>query len=166
MDKASDFGSRDCRFESCHGRKFSFSVLFMIQPMKKIVQRPRSFFAECIAHIHESCSMIHLIFTENRHQQSSATSKPPKYSLRNTVWYSYLFRDGSKLVRPTQESWVHIILTVPIISWMDGPYYMVRILKFSPMNFEMSQTMIYLHFSLVDPDQRAYFVTFYCLLLE
>ncbi len=24
MDKASDFGSEDCRFESCRGRNFSF----------------------------------------------------------------------------------------------------------------------------------------------
>ena len=31
---------------------------------------------------------------------------------------------------------------------------------------KMSQTMIYLHFLPVDPDQQAYFVTFYCLLLE
>ena len=25
MDKASDFGSEDCRFESCHGRVFLFN---------------------------------------------------------------------------------------------------------------------------------------------
>ena len=27
MDKASDFGSEDCRFESCHGRVFLFLIV-------------------------------------------------------------------------------------------------------------------------------------------
>ena len=31
MDKASDFGSEDCRFESCHGRSY-FLVLKLIYP--------------------------------------------------------------------------------------------------------------------------------------
>ena len=30
MDKAPDFGSGDCRFESCHDRKYSFYIPFYI----------------------------------------------------------------------------------------------------------------------------------------
>ena len=28
MDKASDFGSEDCRFESCHGRRVTFLFIY------------------------------------------------------------------------------------------------------------------------------------------
>lgn len=35
MDKASDFGSEDCRFESCHGRSslffFSYSLIIFFE---------------------------------------------------------------------------------------------------------------------------------------
>lgn len=30
MDKASDFGSEDCRFESCHGRSFLSSGWLLV----------------------------------------------------------------------------------------------------------------------------------------
>ncbi len=37
MDKASDFESEDCRFESCRGRSFTFVYRFLIYMVKRLL---------------------------------------------------------------------------------------------------------------------------------
>ena len=70
MDKASDFGSEDCRFESCHDRKSIFPILFFKKKVKVFSEPVHSrvdFHMSVSVIVHRICSKAQKIkpnFTE------------------------------------------------------------------------------------------------------